>query len=65
MEKMGLQIKTPDGEMTSAQSLQRSIAEGDKGKNEPGIEIPKYYNPNAVNSMKFAEQVNANNISCE
>ncbi|XP_060806606.1 arginine/serine-rich coiled-coil protein 2 isoform X2 [Amyelois transitella] len=51
MEKMGLQIKTPDGMMATAQQLR--AAAGDA----PASALPSYYNPGAVNSNKIMDQV--------
>ncbi|CAH2093396.1 unnamed protein product [Euphydryas editha] len=47
MEKMGLQIKTPDGSMATAQQLRAAAGDG----------LPAYYNPGAVNSSKILDQV--------
>ncbi|KAL0818578.1 hypothetical protein ABMA28_009016 [Loxostege sticticalis] len=51
MEKMGLQIKTPDGSMATAQQLR--AAAGDA----PTTSLPSYYNPSAVNTAKILDQV--------
>ncbi|XP_047999365.1 arginine/serine-rich coiled-coil protein 2 isoform X2 [Leguminivora glycinivorella] len=51
MEKMGLQIKTPDGSMATAQQLRAAA-------HEPGqpAPLPSYYNPQAP-SNKILDQV--------
>lgn len=56
---LGLQIKTPDGSMATAQMLlKQTFAEQvEKVKNDTGIELPKYYNPAAMNPLKYANQV--------
>ncbi|XP_063832835.1 arginine/serine-rich coiled-coil protein 2 isoform X5 [Ostrinia nubilalis] len=51
MEKMGLQIKTPDGSMATAQQLR--AAAGDA----PASSLPSYYNPGAANTSKILDQV--------
>lgn len=47
MEKMGLQIKTPDGSMATAQQLRAAAGDG----------LPAYCNPGALNSSKILDQV--------
>ncbi|OWR55108.1 arginine/serine-rich coiled-coil protein 2 isoform X2 [Danaus plexippus] len=49
MEKMGLQIKTPDGSMATAQQLRAAASEAPSG-------LPPYYNPAAVHSNKALDQ---------
>ncbi|KAJ8712928.1 hypothetical protein PYW08_008232 [Mythimna loreyi] len=53
MEKMGLQIKTPDGSMATAQQLRAAACEVPP----PGSHLPSYYNPTAVNANKIMDQV--------
>ncbi|XP_075983590.1 uncharacterized protein LOC142981507 isoform X2 [Anticarsia gemmatalis] len=55
MEKMGLQIKTPDGSMATAQQLR--AAAHDAPPNCSGGGLPSYYNPSAVNATKILDQV--------
>ncbi|CAB3220360.1 unnamed protein product [Arctia plantaginis] len=54
MEKMGLQIKTPDGSMATAQQL-RAAAHDAPSTTSGGL--PSYYNPSAVNASKILNQV--------
>ncbi|XP_047032680.1 arginine/serine-rich coiled-coil protein 2 isoform X2 [Helicoverpa zea] len=53
MEKMGLQIKTPDGSMATAQQLRAAACEVPA----QGSHLPSYYNPTAVNANKIMDQV--------
>ncbi|CAH0696752.1 unnamed protein product [Spodoptera exigua] len=53
MEKMGLQIKTPDGSMATAQQLRAAASEVPT----QGSHLPSYYNPTAVNANKIMDQV--------
>lgn len=53
MEKMGLQIKTPDGSMATAQQLR--LAASEIPTNSAGL--PSYYNPTTVNANKILDQV--------
>lgn len=62
MEKMGLQIKTPDGSMATAQMLlARTLAEQATPSGAAGAasaaQLPSYYNPGAVNAAKIVHQV--------
>lgn len=54
MEKMGLQIKTPDGSMATAQQL-RAAAHDAPPTSSGGL--PSYYNPSAINANKILDQV--------
>ena len=50
----GLQIKTPDGSMATAQQLRAAASEAPAGSG-PGL--PTYNNPTIVNSNKILDQV--------
>ncbi|XP_050353764.1 arginine/serine-rich coiled-coil protein 2 isoform X3 [Nymphalis io] len=50
MEKMGLQIKTPDGSMATAQQLRAAAGDAPHG-------LPTYCNTGAINSNKILDQV--------
>ncbi|XP_030040187.2 arginine/serine-rich coiled-coil protein 2 isoform X2 [Manduca sexta] len=52
MEKMGLQIKTPDGSMATAQQLRAAASEAPPSSSG----LPSYYNPSAVNTNKILDQ---------
>ncbi|XP_063389133.1 arginine/serine-rich coiled-coil protein 2-like [Cydia fagiglandana] len=54
MEKMGLQIKTPDGSMATAQQLRAAA-------HEPGAPapLPSYYNPQAPSNKILDQQLRA------
>ncbi|XP_075218017.1 uncharacterized protein LOC142322831 isoform X2 [Lycorma delicatula] len=59
LEKLGIELKVPDGgNMTPQMALQKSMEEQiAKVKNTTGISLPSYYNPIAVNPTKYAEQM--------
>lgn len=45
---------------TAQMLLQQTLAQQvEKVKNATGIELPKYYNPAAMNPLKYANQVKA------
>ncbi|XP_046964238.1 arginine/serine-rich coiled-coil protein 2-like [Vanessa cardui] len=50
MEKMGLQIKTPDGSMATAQQLRAAAGDAPHG-------LPSYCNTGAISSNKILDQV--------
>ncbi|XP_013145978.1 PREDICTED: arginine/serine-rich coiled-coil protein 2 isoform X2 [Papilio polytes] len=50
MEKMGLQIKTPDGSMTTAQQLRAA------SQDAAPAGLPAYFNANALSSNKMKDQ---------
>ncbi|XP_047538607.1 arginine/serine-rich coiled-coil protein 2 isoform X2 [Vanessa atalanta] len=50
MEKMGLQIKTPDGSMATAQQLRAAAGDAPHG-------LPTYCNTGAISSNKILDQV--------
>ncbi|GLV38288.1 uncharacterized protein CBL_12937 [Carabus blaptoides fortunei] len=54
-----IEIKTPDSEFVTPQMLlQRSMDEQvQKVKHTTGIELPKYYNPAAMNPARYADQI--------
>lgn len=52
---LGLQIKTPDGSMATAQQLRAAASEAPSG-------LPPYYNPAAVHSNKALDQVHSTSI---
>ncbi|KPI99008.1 Arginine/serine-rich coiled-coil protein 2 [Papilio xuthus] len=51
MEKMGLQIKTPDGSMTTAQQLRAASQDS-----AAPTGLPAYFNASALNSNKMKDQ---------
>lgn len=57
--RKGIEIKTPDSEFVTPQMLlQRTMDEQvQKVKNSTGIELPKYYNPAAMNPARYADQI--------
>ncbi|XP_052757652.1 arginine/serine-rich coiled-coil protein 2 isoform X2 [Galleria mellonella] len=57
MEKMGLQIKTPDGSMATAQQLRAAAAPTHPLGHHSHHSLPSYYNPSAVNTTKILDQV--------
>ncbi|XP_059054758.1 arginine/serine-rich coiled-coil protein 2 isoform X2 [Achroia grisella] len=57
MEKMGLQIKTPDGSMATAQQLRAAAGPTHPLAHHSHHSLPSYYNPSAVNTTKILDQV--------
>ncbi|CAH2052623.1 unnamed protein product, partial [Iphiclides podalirius] len=52
MEKMGLQIKTPDGSMATAQQLRAAASETPANSG-----LPAYFNPGSLSTNKIMDQV--------
>jgi len=46
LEKLGIELKVPEGHML-----------GEPGSNSSGFSIPSYYNPAGVNPIKYAQQM--------
>lgn len=58
LERLGIELKVPDGVMTPQMALQKSVEEQvARVKDATGIALPSYYNPMAVNPSKYAEQM--------
>ncbi|XP_067015171.1 arginine/serine-rich coiled-coil protein 2 isoform X3 [Anabrus simplex] len=60
LERLGIELRAPEmpPAVTPQQLLQRSIeAQVQQVKSNTGIELPKYYNPAAMNPARYAEQM--------
>ncbi|KAK7793836.1 hypothetical protein R5R35_014331 [Gryllus longicercus] len=60
LERLGIELRPPDSmpAVTPQQLLQRSMEQQvAQVKSSTGIELPKYYNPAAMNPMRYAEQM--------
>lgn len=58
LERLGIELKVPDGVMTPQMALQKSVEEQvARVRDATGIALPSYYNPMAVNPSKYAEQM--------
>ena len=60
LERLGIELRPPEAPpaVTPQQLLQRSIEQQvQQVKTSTGIELPKYYNPAAMNPARYAEQM--------
>ena len=60
LERLGIELRPPETPpaVTPQQLLQKSIEQQvQQVKTSTGIELPKYYNPAAMNPARYAEQM--------
>jgi hypothetical protein len=60
LERLGIELRPPEAPpaVTPQQLLQKSIEQQvQQVKTSTGIELPKYYNPAAMNPARYAEQM--------
>jgi hypothetical protein len=60
LERLGIELRPPEASpaVTPQQLLQKSIEQQvQQVKSSTGIELPKYYNPAAMNPARYAEQM--------